>query len=64
MAEASNSATLDRDEVARFAKARGPTGGTPTAPSSRSIASTRQRLTYIRDQLCRHFGRDKTEARA
>ena len=27
-------------------------------PSGRSTASIRLRLTYIRDQLCRRFGRD------
>jgi len=56
MAEAS-STTLDRDEVARFAQladewwdAKG-----PFAPLHK-INPTR--LTYIRDRLCTHFGRD------
>jgi 2-polyprenyl-6-hydroxyphenyl methylase / 3-demethylubiquinone-9 3-methyltransferase len=59
MAEAQQ--TLDRDEVARFAKlahewwdANG-----PFKPLHR-INPTR--LTYIRDQLCRKFGRDKKAA--
>jgi 2-polyprenyl-6-hydroxyphenyl methylase/3-demethylubiquinone-9 3-methyltransferase len=54
---ADKSATLDRDEVARFAEraddwwdAQG-----PFAPLHR-INPTR--LTYIRDRLCAHFGRD------
>jgi 2-polyprenyl-6-hydroxyphenyl methylase/3-demethylubiquinone-9 3-methyltransferase len=56
MADASKT-TLDRDEVARFAQladawwdAKG-----PFAPLHQ-INPTR--LTYIRDQLCTHFGRD------
>jgi 2-polyprenyl-6-hydroxyphenyl methylase/3-demethylubiquinone-9 3-methyltransferase len=60
MTEARNS-TLDRDEVARFAKlahewwdANG-----PFKPLHR-INPTR--LTYIRDQLCQKFGRDKKTA--
>jgi 2-polyprenyl-6-hydroxyphenyl methylase/3-demethylubiquinone-9 3-methyltransferase len=60
MTEARNS-TLDRDEVARFAKlahewwdANG-----PFKPLHR-INPTR--LTYIRDQLCHKFGRDKKTA--
>ena len=60
MVEARNS-TLDRDEVARFANlahewwdANG-----PFKPLHR-INPTR--LTYIRDQLCRTFGRDKKAA--
>jgi len=63
MADASNSATLDRDEVARFAKdaARWWDANGPFKPLHRI---TRQRLTYICDQLCRRFGRDKTEARS
>ncbi len=57
MASLKKSATIDRDEVARFAKladdwwdAKG-----PFAPLHQ-IGPTR--LTYIRDQLCEHFGRD------
>lgn len=57
MAQAGKSATIDPDEVARFAKladdwwnAKG-----PFAPLHK-IGPTR--LTYIRDQLCTHFGRD------
>jgi 2-polyprenyl-6-hydroxyphenyl methylase/3-demethylubiquinone-9 3-methyltransferase len=60
MAEAQHT-TLDRDEVARFAKlahewwdANG-----PFRPLHR-INPTR--LTYIRDQLCQNFGRDKKAA--
>jgi len=57
MAPTEKSATIDPDEVARFAKladewwdAKGPFG------PLHQISPTR--LTYIRDQLCKHFGRD------
>jgi 2-polyprenyl-6-hydroxyphenyl methylase/3-demethylubiquinone-9 3-methyltransferase len=62
MPEAPDStATLDRDEVARFAKLAGKwwDANGPFRPLHR-INPTR--LTYIRDQLCRRFGRDKTAA--
>src|SRR5581483_10095228 len=61
MAEAQNSATLDRAEVERFAKdaARWWDANGPFKPLHRI---TRERLTYIRDQLCQRFGRDKREA--
>jgi 2-polyprenyl-6-hydroxyphenyl methylase/3-demethylubiquinone-9 3-methyltransferase len=63
MVEAPNSATLDRDEVARFAKDASQwwDAGGPFKPLHRI---TRERLTYIRDQLCQRFGRNKTEARS
>lgn len=63
MADAPNSATLDRAEVERFAKdaARWWDANGPFKPLHRI---TRERLTYIRDQLCRHFGRDKREAQS
>jgi len=63
MAEAQNSATLDRDEVSRFAKDAGRwwDANGPFKPLHRI---TRERLTYIRDQLCQRFGRDKTEAQS
>ncbi len=58
MAQAADrSATLDRDEVARFAKlaAEWWDGKGPFRPLHQ-INPTR--LTYIRDRLCQHFGRD------
>jgi 2-polyprenyl-6-hydroxyphenyl methylase/3-demethylubiquinone-9 3-methyltransferase len=60
MTEARNS-TLDRDEVARFAKLAGEWWDAkgPFKPLHR-INPTR--LTYIRDQLCHKFGRDKKTA--
>jgi 2-polyprenyl-6-hydroxyphenyl methylase/3-demethylubiquinone-9 3-methyltransferase len=63
MAEAQNSAALDRDEVAHFTKdaARWWDANGPFKPLHRI---TRERLTYIRDQLCQRFGRDKTAARS
>jgi 2-polyprenyl-6-hydroxyphenyl methylase / 3-demethylubiquinone-9 3-methyltransferase len=56
-----SSATLDRDEVARFAKLAGKwwDANGPFKPLHRINPV---RLTYIRDQLCRRFGRDKTAA--
>jgi 2-polyprenyl-6-hydroxyphenyl methylase/3-demethylubiquinone-9 3-methyltransferase len=62
MPEAPDStATLDHDEVARFARLAGKwwDANGPFRPLHR-INPTR--LTYIRDQLCRRFGRDKTAA--
>jgi 2-polyprenyl-6-hydroxyphenyl methylase/3-demethylubiquinone-9 3-methyltransferase len=63
MAEPEHSATLDRDEVAHFTKdaARWWDANGPFKPLHRI---TRERLTYIRDQLCQRFGRDKTEAQS
>jgi 2-polyprenyl-6-hydroxyphenyl methylase / 3-demethylubiquinone-9 3-methyltransferase len=60
MAKARNS-TLDRDEVARFAKLADEwwDANGPFKPLHR-INPTR--LTYIRDQLCLRFGRDKRAA--
>jgi 2-polyprenyl-6-hydroxyphenyl methylase/3-demethylubiquinone-9 3-methyltransferase len=52
-----SSTTLDPDEVARFAKLAADWWDTkgPFAPLHRI---TPTRLTYIRDQICAHFGRD------
>ncbi len=63
MADAQNSATLDRAEVERFAKdaARWWDANGPFKPLHRI---TRERLTYIRDQLCQRFHRDKREAQS
>jgi 2-polyprenyl-6-hydroxyphenyl methylase/3-demethylubiquinone-9 3-methyltransferase len=49
--------TLDRDEVARFAKLAGEwwDANGPFKPLHRINPL---RLTYIRDQLCRRFARD------
>jgi 2-polyprenyl-6-hydroxyphenyl methylase / 3-demethylubiquinone-9 3-methyltransferase len=58
MAQTSNTArTLDRDEVERFAKLSGQWWDErgPFRPLHRINPL---RLTYIRDQLCRRFGRD------
>ncbi|HEX2448547.1 MAG TPA: bifunctional 2-polyprenyl-6-hydroxyphenol methylase/3-demethylubiquinol 3-O-methyltransferase UbiG [Methyloceanibacter sp.] len=53
--------TLDREEVARFAKLAGEwwDANGPFKPLHRINPV---RLTYIRDQLCRKFGRDKKAA--
>ena len=53
-----SSTTLDAEEVARFAKLAGTwwDAGGPFKPLHRINPV---RLTYIRDQLCRKFGRDK-----
>jgi 2-polyprenyl-6-hydroxyphenyl methylase/3-demethylubiquinone-9 3-methyltransferase len=60
---AGNHSTLDRDEVAHFTKdaARWWDANGPFKPLHRI---TRERLTYIRDQLCQRFGRDKTAAQS
>ena len=60
MAQAQNR-TLDREEVARFAKLAGEwwDANGPFKPLHRINPV---RLTYIRDQLCRTFGRDKKAA--
>ena len=58
MAQASNTArTLDGEEVARFARLAGQWWDErgPFRPLHRINPL---RLTYIRDQLCRRFGRD------
>jgi 2-polyprenyl-6-hydroxyphenyl methylase/3-demethylubiquinone-9 3-methyltransferase len=56
-----SSTTLDREEVARFAKLAGEwwDANGPFRPLHRINPV---RLTYIRDQLCRKFGRDKAAA--
>jgi 2-polyprenyl-6-hydroxyphenyl methylase/3-demethylubiquinone-9 3-methyltransferase len=63
MSKTPNLATLDRNEVAHFAKdaARWWDATGPFKPLHRI---TRERLTYIRDQLCQRFARDKTEAQS
>jgi len=60
MAEAQKT-TLDADEVARFAKLSGEwwDANGPFKPLHRINPV---RLTYIRDQLCKKFGRDKRTA--
>ena len=60
MAEARNS-TLDADEVARFAKLSGEWWDA-TGPFKPLHRINPTRLTYICDQLCRKFGRDKKAA--
>src|SRR5262249_55030214 len=57
MTPAPDSSTLDRDEVARFAKLAGDWWDTkgPFRPLHRINPV---RLTYIRDQLCKKFSRD------
>jgi 2-polyprenyl-6-hydroxyphenyl methylase/3-demethylubiquinone-9 3-methyltransferase len=49
--------TLDRDEVARFARLAGEWWD-ESGPFKPLHRINPVRLTYIRDQLCRHFGRD------
>src|SRR6476661_6628876 len=49
--------TLDREEVARFARLSGQWWDEP-GPFRRLHRINPVRLTYIRDQLCRRFGRD------
>ncbi|MGH6826690.1 bifunctional 2-polyprenyl-6-hydroxyphenol methylase/3-demethylubiquinol 3-O-methyltransferase UbiG, partial [Methyloceanibacter sp.] len=53
--------TLDRDEVARFAKLSGQWWD-ERGPFRQLHRINPVRLTYIRDQLCRKFGRDAREA--
>lgn len=52
-----SSATLDRDEVARFAKLA-ETWWDEKGPFRPLHQINPTRLTYIRDRLCAHFGRD------
>jgi 2-polyprenyl-6-hydroxyphenyl methylase/3-demethylubiquinone-9 3-methyltransferase len=56
-APAEKSPTLDRDEVARFGKLADEWWD-ETGPFRPLHQINPVRLTYIRDQLCRHFGRD------
>lgn len=60
MADAKN-ATLDTEEVARFAKLAGEWWDA-AGPFKQLHRINPVRLTYIRDQLCKKFGRDKTAA--
>jgi 2-polyprenyl-6-hydroxyphenyl methylase/3-demethylubiquinone-9 3-methyltransferase len=53
--------TLDQDEVARFAKLAGDWWD-PRGPFKPLHRINPVRLTYIRDQLCQRFGRDKLAA--
>jgi 2-polyprenyl-6-hydroxyphenyl methylase/3-demethylubiquinone-9 3-methyltransferase len=55
------SATLDPDEVARFARLGGEWWD-PNGPFKPLHRINPVRLTYIRDQLCGRFGRDFTES--
>lgn len=59
MAEAER--TLDRKDVARFAERAGEWWN-PEGPFKPLHRINPVRLTYIRDQLCRRFGRDKKAA--
>jgi len=52
-----SSATLDRDEVARFAELAG-TWWDEKGPFRPLHQINPTRLSYIRDRLCAHFGRD------
>jgi 2-polyprenyl-6-hydroxyphenyl methylase / 3-demethylubiquinone-9 3-methyltransferase len=56
-----NSATLDREEVARFAKFA-PDWWDANGPFKPLHRINPVRLTYIRDQLCKRFGRDPKTA--
>lgn len=58
-----SSSTLDREEVARFARLGGEwwDANGPFRPLHRL---NRTRLTYIRDQLCAKFGRDAKAAKS
>lgn len=57
MAQSDNAATLDRDEVARFARLANEWWD-ETGPFRPLHQINPTRLTYIRDRLCGHFGRD------
>jgi 2-polyprenyl-6-hydroxyphenyl methylase / 3-demethylubiquinone-9 3-methyltransferase len=62
MAHASQTAqTLDRDEVARFARLAGDWWD-ERGPFRQLHRINPVRLTYIRDQLCQKFGRDAKQA--
>ena len=61
--DAGASATLDKDEVARFAAMAGEWWD-PNGKFRPLHALTPVRLTFIRDQLCSHFGRDAKTARS
>jgi 2-polyprenyl-6-hydroxyphenyl methylase / 3-demethylubiquinone-9 3-methyltransferase len=57
MAQAPQTPTLDREEVARFARLSGQWWD-ERGPFRQLHRINPVRLTYIRDQLCRRFGRD------
>lgn len=56
-----NTQTLDRDEVARFARLAGDWWD-ERGPFRQLHRINPVRLTYIRDQLCQRFGRDAKQA--
>ena len=56
-----NTQTLDRDEVARFARLAGDWWD-ERGPFRQLHRINPVRLTYIRDQLCQRFGRDPKQA--
>lgn len=58
-----SSPTLDREEVARFAKL-GSEWWDPNGPFKPLHRINPVRLTYIRDQLCRAFGRDPKQGKS
>ncbi len=58
-----SSPTLDREEVARFAKLGGEWWD-PKGPFMPLHRINPVRLTYIRDQLCAHFGRDPRQGKS
>lgn len=61
MAQASRTSTLDRDEVARFARLSGDWWD-ERGPFRQLHRINPVRLTYIRDQLCQRFGRNAKQA--
>jgi len=58
-----SSPTLDREEVARFAKLGGEWWD-PHGPFKPLHRINPVRLTYLRDQLCAHFGRDPKQGKS
>ncbi|MGB6426841.1 MAG: bifunctional 2-polyprenyl-6-hydroxyphenol methylase/3-demethylubiquinol 3-O-methyltransferase UbiG [Methyloceanibacter sp.] len=58
-----SSPTLDREEVARFAKLGGEWWD-PHGPFKPLHRINPMRLTYLRDQLCAHFGRDPKQGKS
>lgn len=58
-----SSPTLDREEVARFARLGGEWWD-PNGPFKPLHRISPVRLTYLRDQLCAHFGRDPKQGKS
>ncbi|MGB2932299.1 MAG: bifunctional 2-polyprenyl-6-hydroxyphenol methylase/3-demethylubiquinol 3-O-methyltransferase UbiG [Methyloceanibacter sp.] len=58
-----SSPTLDREEVARFARLGGEWWD-PHGPFKPLHRINPMRLTYLRDQLCAHFGRDPKQGKS